>query len=89
MDGRAETSIGAREALDGGDCLGARDGNGGLAFVAFGSRLAADMTREVEGVQRVVKPPSRAVPREPFAPRGDKPEVAVVAVGKPQRKRFV
>ena len=89
IDRRGEPAIGARQAFNRRHGLAACDRDSKFRLIALRSGFTADPTRQIIRLQRVVEPPTRAVPSEPFAPGGDKPEICRMLFGEAQCKCLV
>ena len=84
-----EAPVGFRQALDGGNGLGAGDRARNARLIALARRLAADMPRKIERVQRLVELPTSPVIAQPPAPRGDVAKIQLVLVGKAKGERLI
>jgi hypothetical protein len=59
------------------------------ALLALRRGLAADVAREIKGLQGVILAPARVVPTQPFSPRGDIAKIPSVTLGEAGSERFV
>ena len=84
-----EAPVGLRQALDGGNRLGAGDRARNARLVALARRLAADLPRKIERVQRLVELPALPVIAQPPAPGGDVAKVRLVPLGEAKGERLV
>jgi hypothetical protein len=86
-------AVGAGQALDGRNRLGAGDVGGELGWSLvvenLGRRLAGDGAGQVEGLQGVVGPPALAIPAQPLSPQADESQIMLMAGGVAQRHGLV